>query len=82
MAGRPGGGGAPPQQQSAPSLPSDTPGAQGGKLPPINAQTQGVIGLSHVTLAAGSSAAQGSVLTSEKGNVKLESGTMLLLKVQ
>lgn len=83
MAGRPGGGGAPPQQQSAPSLPSDTSGAQGGsKLPPINAQTQGVIGLSNVTLAAGSNAAQGSVLSSEKSNVKLESGTMLLLKVQ
>lgn len=84
MAGRPGGGGSSQAaQQSAPSLPSDTSGAQGGsKLPPINAQTQGVIGLSNVTLAAGSNAAQGSVLTSDKGNVKLESGTMLLLKVQ
>lgn len=78
-----GGGSSQPPQQSAPSLPPDNSGAQGGsKLPPINAQTQGVIGLSNVTLAAGSSAAQGSVLSSEKSNVKLESGTMLLLKVQ
>ena len=79
-----GGGGSQSQpQQNMPSLPPDTSGAQGGsKFPPINAQTQGVIGLSNVTLAAGSNAAQGSVLTSEKSNVKLESGTMLLLKVQ
>jgi hypothetical protein len=51
------------------------------KRPPINAQTQGVIGISNVTLSQGSNAQQGSVLTSEKNNVKLESGTMLLLKV-
>jgi hypothetical protein len=32
-------------------------------------------------LEAGQNAAQGSVLSSEKNNVKVESGTMLLLKV-
>ena len=47
--------------------------------PVINAQTQGVIGISNVTLSP--AGAQGSVLTSEKSNVKLESGTVLLLKV-
>jgi hypothetical protein len=52
-----------------------------GKRPPINAQTQGVIGLSNVNLSPASNGQQGSVLTSEKSNVKLESGTMLLLKV-
>lgn len=70
----------PPQSQAGGG---DNPGtAQGSKRPPINGQTQGVIGISNVTLAAASSPAQGSVLTSDKSNVKLESGTMLLLKVQ
>ena len=48
--------------------------------PPINAQTQGVIGISNLSLQP-ANGAQGSVMTSEKNNVKLESGTMLLLKV-
>ncbi len=50
--------------------------------PPINANTQGVIGIPNLTLATDSgNTAQGSVMTSEKNNVKLESGTMLLLRV-
>jgi hypothetical protein len=49
--------------------------------PDINARTQGVIGIANVTLSPASGGAQGSVMTSEKSNVKLESGTMLLLKV-
>jgi hypothetical protein len=58
----------------------DTQAANGGR-PPINAQTQGVIGISNLTLSPASNGTQGSVMTSEKNNVKLESGTMLLLKV-
>jgi hypothetical protein len=81
MAGRSPTGGGAQQQQQQPQA-DDTGSPQGSKRPPINAQTQGVIGISNVTLAAGSSPAQGSVLTSDKNNVKLESGTMLLLKVQ
>jgi len=71
------------QPQAMPPVPADNPGAQPqrSKRPPINAQTQGVIGIPNVTLSAASSGTQGSVLTSEKNNVKLESGTMLLLKV-
>ena len=80
MAGRAGGGGQPQGQQPTPA-PGDS-GGPGRRFPPVNGQTQGVIGISHVTLSAGSSPAQGSVLTSDKNNVKLESGTMLLLKVQ
>jgi len=80
MAGRsPMGGG---QQQPQAMPPSDDSGSPRGKLPPINAQTQGVIGISHMTLASGSTPTQGSVLKSEKNTVKLESGTMILLKVQ
>jgi hypothetical protein len=59
---------------------SDNQAANGGR-PPITAQTQGVIGISNLTLAPGSNATQGTVMTSDKNNVKLESGTMLLLKV-
>src|SRR5436305_8866153 len=58
----------------------DNQAANGGR-PPITAQTQGVIGISNLTLAPASNVTQGTVMTSDKNNVKLESGTMLLLKV-
>jgi hypothetical protein len=54
---------------------------QGSARPPITGNTQGVVGISNLKLEAAPSAAQGSVLSSEKNNVKVESGTMLLLKV-
>jgi hypothetical protein len=53
----------------------------GGAMPQITSQTQGVIGISNLQLSS-ASGNQGSVMTSDKNNVKLESGTMLLLKVQ
>jgi hypothetical protein len=49
--------------------------------PQITGNTQGVIGISNLTLAAGSNPQQGSVVTSEKNNVKLEGGTFMLLRV-
>jgi hypothetical protein len=50
--------------------------------PEINAHTQGVIGISNVKLeATAQNNALGSVLTSEKGNVKIEKGTLMLLRV-
>ena len=73
-----------PQSSSAAPPPESTSGnTQSGKgaYPPINAQTQGVIGIPNVTLSAAPSGPQGAVMSSEKNNVKLESGTMLLLKV-
>jgi len=77
-----------PTTPTAPSTPSpsavsptsDAP-ARDSSRPPITAQTQGVIGLSNITLAPNSNASHGSVVTSDKNNVKLESGTMLLLRV-
>ena len=54
---------------------------QGSARPQITGNTQGVIGISNLKLEAGQNATQGSVLSSEKNNVKVESGTMLLLKV-
>ena len=48
--------------------------------PPVDAHTQGVVGISNLSLQQ-ANGDQGSLMTSEKNNVKLESGTMLLLKV-
>lgn len=80
-----GGGSAPPPPSASGSENggggSESQTGNGG-LPPINGQTQGVIGISNVTLAPATNETQGPVLTSEKNNVKLESGTLLLLKVK
>lgn len=46
--------------------------------PPITGNTQGVLGMSDVKLE---NTAQGSLMTSEKNNVKIEKGTVLLLRV-
>lgn len=69
-----------------------SPGSQPGPLPtvgtdeqsrsPITGKTKGVIGLPHLKLEANAqNAGQGSVVSSQKSNVKLESGTLLLLRV-
>jgi len=83
-AGRTGGMGSIPQQSpsasaSAGNMPTDSP-SNANTMPQVTAQTQGVVGISDLKLSAGT-ATQGSVVTSEKNNVKLEGGTMLLLKV-
>jgi hypothetical protein len=75
--------------QTQPSTNSPTatpaPGAsasqEAGARPPITGNTQGVVGISNLKLEPAQNAAQGSVLSSDKNNVKVESGTMLLLKV-
>jgi hypothetical protein len=78
-----GGSGSAPSQ-SAPAggnMPSDSQTANHSR-PPITGETKGVIGISNLTLNdTASDASQGSVVTSEKNNVKLESGTMMLLRV-
>jgi hypothetical protein len=48
---------------------------------PITGNTQGVVGIANLNLAAAPSATQGSLVTSEKNNVKLEDGVFLLLHV-
>lgn len=76
--------GAPGQSQAPPNeapAPESQGNSQGTQRPPINAKTQGVIGISNLNLSPNSTPTQGSVLSSEKNNVKLESGTMLLLRV-
>jgi hypothetical protein len=69
-----------------PAPPNQAPAAESQQTPetrqaPITAKTQGVIGISNLNLSQNSTPAQGSVLSSEKENVKLDSGTMLLLRV-
>ncbi len=80
-----GGGGSTPPPSASPSAGDNSASAGSGTgnsgMPPINGQTTGVIGISHLNLQSGANGNQGSILTSDKNNVKLESGTMLLLKV-
>lgn len=77
-----------PQSQSQPStsMPAPNPeakeGGSTGERPPITGNTQGVVGISNLKLEAAQNAAQGSLMSSEKNNVKLESGTFMLLRVQ
>ena len=73
-------GGSTTPPPSGAGMPSDSPtGAHA--TPQITSQTQGVIGMSHVTLSQGGTGTQASVVSSDKNNVKLESGTLLILKV-
>lgn len=64
-------------QENAPTEPQSS----GPARPHITSQTQGVVGISNLKLESAPNATQGSVVSSEKNNVKLESGTMMLLKV-
>ena len=68
-----------PSPNAVPTTGTDT--QQSNARPQINGNTQGVVGISDLKLDAGQNPTQGSVLSSEKNNVKVESGTMLLLKV-
>jgi hypothetical protein len=85
-AGRSGGMGGGGSAPSAPassvgsgSAPNDIPT---NSQPQVTEKTSGVIGISDLKLdSATSTPNQGSVLTSEKNNVKLESGTLMLLRV-
>jgi hypothetical protein len=75
--------GTPPSSPSAGAgVPTGSPTQAGGNMQePITGKTQGVVGISNMKLTSGSQPAQGSILTSEKNNVKLESGTLMLLRV-
>jgi hypothetical protein len=76
------GGSAPTATPSPSAGGNNTPtDAQPGARAPITAETKGVVGISNLTLEPGGQTNQGSVVSSEKNNVKLESGTMMLLRV-
>lgn len=53
----------------------------GGGAPAINANSRGAIGLPNLTLSPQASPTEGSVISSSKGNVKLDGGTLLVLRV-
>lgn len=72
--GQPAGGSNPGYPGNAGTMPSQSAPSS------ISPNAQGVIGMSGVSLSAGPT--QDSVLTSEKHNVKLESGTQMILRVQ
>lgn len=73
---------APMEGLPRPPSPSAVPTGENNPLPPITSSTHGVIGMPDVKLEETTrNAAQGSVVTSEKSNVKLESGTVMLLRV-
>lgn len=78
-------GGATQQQSGSQNYPQgggDGSQPQETARPPITANTRGVIGMSDVKLETASQASpQGTVLSSEKNNVKIEKGTMMLLRV-
>jgi hypothetical protein len=85
--GRPGGMGgntAPPTpspQAGSDNVPTNAQTA-GDARGPITAKTQGVIGISNLKLStAAPNSEQGSLVSSEKNNVKLDSGTLMLLRV-
>jgi hypothetical protein len=82
----PGMGGAPPSASpnspsTAGQYPTAAPSSSASAPPPITASTQGVVGISNLKLSATANSPQGSVVSSEKGNVKLANGTMMLLRV-
>lgn len=76
--GTEGGSTAAPTGNMSPSTPSAAP----VQRPRITAQTQGVVGIPNLQLQQATQNTQGSLVTSDKKNVKLDSGTMMLLKVQ
>ncbi len=78
----PGAAGAPAQQPNAPEAgqPSSNSQADASAHQPITGNTQGVVGIANLTLSA-DTAAQGSLLSSDRNNVKLDSGTLMLLRV-
>jgi hypothetical protein len=83
---RPGtsGGGSSPQAPSSYPAGGDQSSASSGNgasMPQITAKTEGVIGISNYKLSTPGDVTQGSVVSSEKSNVKLESGTLMLLRV-
>jgi hypothetical protein len=77
------GGAAPRQQGPAGEMGGNGPVNQpgGSSAPAINANSHGVIGIPNLTLGPQASPTEGSVITSSRGNVKLDSGTLLVLRV-
>ena len=77
-------GGTAPAPSSPPQTSGSAPaGTSAGTQaqPPITGDTQGVVGIANLKLSPAPDPTQGSVISSEKSNVKLDDGTFLLLRV-
>jgi hypothetical protein len=48
---------------------------------PVTGNTQGVVGIANLKLSMATNPKEGSIVSSEKNNVKLQSGTLMLLRV-
>lgn len=71
-----------PQVENPSASADDTPAKSSASAhQPITGTTQGVLGIPNLQLAATADSTHGSVLSSEKNNVKLDGGTLLLLRV-
>jgi hypothetical protein len=68
-------------RNNLPDAQSGTNQGRPGTQQPITGETRGVVGIADLKLSTEPTADKGSVLTSEKNNVKLESGTLMLLRV-
>ncbi|HEY6938315.1 MAG TPA: hypothetical protein VI424_14245 [Terriglobales bacterium] len=79
------GGSSMPQQRQGGDMGGNTVGPMGqqggGGGPALNANSHGVLGIPNLTLSPQASPSEGSVVSSSRGNVKLDSGTMLVLRV-
>lgn len=78
------GNGAPTQTQTSPTTGSEwptTPQPGANAQQPITGNTQGVVGISNLKLSTSANVTQGSLVSSDKSNVKLDSGTLMLLRV-
>jgi hypothetical protein len=79
------GGSSMPQQRQGGDMGGNMGGPVGqqgaGGAPALNANSHGVIGIPNLTLSPQASPTEGSVISSSRGNVKLDSGTMLVLRV-
>jgi hypothetical protein len=71
---------APTMPQASGSAPTEAP-VQQQAPPQITGETRGVVGIAHLNLSAATDPTRGSLLTSDKNNVKLDNGTLMLLRV-
>lgn len=79
-----GGQGAPTSEAPSGGTPqtSGTSQTSSSNVPPaITGHTEGMVGFSHMKLETPSTATEPSVISSEKSNVKLENGTLMLLRI-
>jgi hypothetical protein len=68
-------------RNNLPDSQSGTNQGRPGTQQPITGETRGVVGIADLQLSTEPSADKGAIITSEKNNVKLESGTLMLLRV-